>query len=137
MLRPMLIEQPNLLNESITSNNKFMIFCREPMPSTSSTIVNIGYHTSFRWEIRHDYICRKSTSQDPIIISTHCDMGLTPSPRLWVRMILNQVSPLSLACTQYLMWNCFDHIFHLSLTLWMWPSIWPLKNSILTPLNMI
>jgi hypothetical protein len=89
MLRPRLIEQPNLLSESNTSNNKFMIFCRNPMPSTSNTMINIGYHTSFRWEIRYGCICRKSTSQDPIRSYTHSDMGLTPSPRLWVRMILN------------------------------------------------
>jgi hypothetical protein len=40
--------------------------------------------------------------------------------------------PPFLGLHQYLMWNCFDHIFHLSWTLRMWPSSWPLQNSILT-----
>jgi hypothetical protein len=35
MLRPRLIGKPNLLSTSNTSNNKFMILCRNPMPSTS------------------------------------------------------------------------------------------------------
>jgi hypothetical protein len=39
MLRPRLIEYPKLLSESNTSNNKFMIFYRKPMPSTRNTII--------------------------------------------------------------------------------------------------
>jgi hypothetical protein len=58
--------EAKFLSESNTSNNKFMTFCRNPMPSTSSAMINIGYHTSFRWEIRYGCICRKSASQDPI-----------------------------------------------------------------------
>ena len=42
---------------------------------------------------------------------------------------------LFLACTQYLMWNYFDHIFHLSWTLWTWKINYPLKNSILNTYN--
>jgi hypothetical protein len=81
--------EAKFLSESNTSNNKFMIFCRNPMPSTSNATINIEYHTSFRWEIRYGCICRKSTSHDPIGSYAHSDMGLTPSPRLWVRIILN------------------------------------------------
>jgi hypothetical protein len=43
--------------------------------------------------------------------------------------------PLSLACTQYLMWSFFDHIFHPYWTLQRWLSIWPLQNSILIALS--
>jgi len=89
MLILRLIEQPNLLNESNTSNNKFIIFYIKPIPSTSSATINIRYHTSFRWEIRYGCIWRKSASQDPIEIYFHSDTSLTPSPRLWVGIILN------------------------------------------------
>jgi hypothetical protein len=66
MLRLRLIKKPNFLSESNTSNNNFMIFYRNPMPSTSNAMINIEYHTIFRWEIRYGYIFKKSTSQDPL-----------------------------------------------------------------------
>jgi len=118
MLRLGLIKKKKLLSESNTSNKKFMIFCRNPKPSTSNTVINIGYHASLRWEIRYGCICIKSASQDPIESSSHSDTDLIPSPRLWVRMVLNYIFPLFLACILYLVWIYFDHIFHLSCTLW-------------------
>jgi hypothetical protein len=77
MLRSRLIEHPIFLTESKTSKYKFMIFCRNPMPSTSNTMINIRYHTSFRWEIRYGCIYKKNTSQDPIRSYSHFDTGLT------------------------------------------------------------
>jgi hypothetical protein len=62
---------------------------RNPMLSTSNAMINIGCHTSFRWETRFGCICRRSTLQDPIISFIHFVMVLTPSPRLWVTMILS------------------------------------------------
>jgi hypothetical protein len=51
---------PSLLNGFSTSTNRSMIFCRNPMLSTSSAMINIGCHTSFRWETRFGCICRRS-----------------------------------------------------------------------------
>jgi hypothetical protein len=62
-------------------------------------------------------------------------MCLTPSPRLWVRIHLNQVFPLSLDCTLHLIWSCFDHMFHLYWTPHRWLSTWPIQNSILTTMG--
>ena len=100
------------LNESITSSNRFRIFCRSPMPSTSTAMINTGCHTSFRWEIKFGCICRMNALQGPIISFVHSAMDLIPSPRLWVTMILRSTFPLSLACTQCLMWTSFSHTFH-------------------------
>jgi hypothetical protein len=87
-------------------------FCRNLMLSTRSAMINTGYRTSFKWETRSGYICRKSALQGPIKISTHFTMGLTLSPRLWVGIILSSTLHHSLACTQYSMWTSFNHIFH-------------------------
>jgi hypothetical protein len=46
MLRLRLIEKPNMLNGSITLNNRFMIFYRNPMLITSNIMINIEFHTS-------------------------------------------------------------------------------------------
>jgi hypothetical protein len=73
---------PDSLNGFNTSTNGSMRFCRKSILSTSGIMINIGYHTSFRLEIRSGYICRKSVLQGPIEISTHFTMGLTLSPRL-------------------------------------------------------
>ena len=43
-----------------------MIFCKKPMPSTSSAMINIEFHTNSKWAKRFGCICRKSTSQDPM-----------------------------------------------------------------------
>jgi hypothetical protein len=62
---PMFILRPKKPLDSLSgfkkTANKSMIFCRKPMLSTSSAMINIGYHTSCRWEIRSRCICRKST----------------------------------------------------------------------------
>jgi hypothetical protein len=112
MLKLKLTKPPGSLNESNTSTNRFRIFCRSPMPSTSSAMINIGCHTSFRWEIKFGCTCRKNALQDPIRSFVHSAMDLTPSPRLWVTMILSSTFPPSLACTQCLMWTSFGHTFH-------------------------
>jgi hypothetical protein len=48
-----------------TSANRSMRFCRKTMLSTSSAMINTRYRTSFRWETRYGYICRKITLQGP------------------------------------------------------------------------
>jgi hypothetical protein len=96
----------------IIFTNRSVRFCRNPMQSTSSATINIGYHTSFRWETRFGYICRKITLQGPIGRFTHFIMGITQSPRLWVAMLLISTLHPSLACTQCSMWTSFGHIFH-------------------------
>jgi hypothetical protein len=95
-----------------TSTNRSMIICRKPMLSTSNFVINTGYCTNFRLETMSGYICRKSILQDPIGIFSHFSMGLTPSPRLWVAMILSSTLHPSLACTQCSMWTSFSHIFY-------------------------
>jgi hypothetical protein len=103
---------PGSLNESITSSNRFRIFFRSPMPSTCNVVINIGCHRSSRWEIKFGCTCRKNALQDPIGSFIHSVMDLTPSPRLWMKMILSSTFPPSLAYTQCLMWTSFDHTFH-------------------------
>jgi hypothetical protein len=49
---------------------------------------------------------------NPIGSFTHSVMGRTPSPRLWVIMLLSSTFLLSLACTQCSMWISFDLISH-------------------------
>jgi hypothetical protein len=44
-------------------------------------MINIGFHTSFRWEIKFGCTCRKNALQDPIISFVHSAMDLIPSPR--------------------------------------------------------
>jgi hypothetical protein len=91
---------PDSLSGFNTSTNRSMVFWRKPMLiSTSSAMINIRYRTSFRWETRSSYICRKNSLQSPIERSIHFDMGLTLSPRLWVTMLLSSTLPPSLACT--------------------------------------
>jgi hypothetical protein len=109
-LRP--TKLPDSLRGFNTSTNMSMRFCRNPMLSTSSAMINTEYHTSLKWETRFGYICRKSASQSPIEIHVHFAMDLTPSPRLWVKMILSSTLPPSLSCTQCSMWTSFGHIFH-------------------------
>jgi hypothetical protein len=103
---------PDSLSGFSTSANRFRRFCRSPMLSTRSTMINTRYHTSFKLATKSSYICRRSVSQGPIEISTHFAMGLTLSPRLWVEMILSSTLHPSLVYTQCSMWTSFDHIFH-------------------------
>ena len=109
-LRP--TKPPILLNKLITTTNMSMIFCKNPMLSTSNAMTNAGYHTSFRLMTKSGYICRRSVSQGPIGSSTHFIMGLTLPPRLWVLVLLSSKLHPFLACTQCSMWTSFDHIFH-------------------------
>jgi hypothetical protein len=95
-----------------TSSNMSTRFCRKPMLSTSNTMINTRYSTSFGWETMSSYICIKSVLQGPIGISTHFAMGLTLSPRLWVVILLSSTLHPSLACTQCSMWTSLNHIFH-------------------------
>jgi hypothetical protein len=112
MLKPNPTKQPGSLNKSNTYTNMFKIFCRNPMPSTSSAMINTWCPTSFRWAIKFGFICRNNSLQDPIRSFIHSVMDLTPSPRLWVIIILSSTFPPSLACTQCLMWTSFGHTFH-------------------------
>jgi hypothetical protein len=100
-----LTKPPDSLSRFNTSANRSMRFCRKPMLSTSNAMINTGYRTSFRWETRSGYICRKNALQGPIRSYVHFTMGLTLSPRLWVTMILSSTLPPSLACTQCSMWT--------------------------------
>jgi hypothetical protein len=102
----------NRVLHSITSTNRFMIFCIIPMPSISNAMINIECHKSFRWEINFGCTCIKKSLQDPIRSFFHSTMELIPSPRLWVTMSLSSTFPPSFACTQCLMWTSFDHTFH-------------------------
>jgi hypothetical protein len=113
---PMFIRRPTKPLDSLsrfsTTTNMSKRFCRNPMLSTSSTMINIGYHISSKWETRSGYICRKNALQGPIEISFHFTMDLTLSPSLWVTMILSSTLSPSLACTQCSIWTSFGHIFH-------------------------
>jgi hypothetical protein len=95
-----------------TSANRSRRFCRNPMLSINNTMINIGYHTSFRLATKFGYICRRSISRGPIGSFSHFYMGLTLSPRLWVAMILSSTLHPSLACIQCSMWISLGHIFH-------------------------
>jgi hypothetical protein len=87
ILRP--TKPPNSLREFSTSTNMSMIFCRKQMLGTRSTMINIGCHTRFKWETRFGCIWRRRVLQDPIGSFVHFVMVLTPSPRLWLTMILS------------------------------------------------
>jgi hypothetical protein len=106
------IKPPYSLSGFSTSTNMSMRFCRNPMLSTSSAMLNTGHHTSSKCEISSCYICRKSTLQGPTGGSSHFNFGLTLSPRLWVVMILSSTLHPSLVFTQFSMWTFFGHIFH-------------------------
>ena len=99
MLQIELTNPPRSLSGSNTSSNRFRIFYRSPMPSTSSAMINIGCHTSFRWEINFGYTCRKNVLQNPIGRFIYSAMDLTPSPRLRVTILLISTFPPSLGST--------------------------------------
>jgi hypothetical protein len=103
---------PNSLSGFNTSTNKSRIFCINPMLSTSSAMINTGYHTSFRLVTNYGYIFRRSISSGPIRSFSHFIMGLTLSPRLWVEILLISTLHPSLVCIQSSMWTSFSHIFH-------------------------
>jgi hypothetical protein len=85
------------LNGSSTSANRFKIFYRSPIPSTKSSMINIGCHIKFRWETKCGFTCKKNALQGPIRSFSHSIMDLTPSLRLLVTMLLISTFPLSLA----------------------------------------
>jgi hypothetical protein len=99
MLQLELTKPPGSLSGSSTSTNKFRIFYRSLMPSASSSMINTGCHTSFRWETKFGFTCRKNALQGLIGSFIHSVMDPTPSPRLWVIILLSSTFPHSLACT--------------------------------------
>jgi hypothetical protein len=112
MFSPRLAKQPDSLSGFNRSANRSMRFYRNPRLSLSNAMIRTGYCTSFRWETKSGYICRKNSLQGPIRSSVHFSMGLTLSPRLWVAIFLSSTLPPSLDCTQCSMWTSFGHIFH-------------------------
>jgi hypothetical protein len=100
------------LRGSNTSANRFRISYRSPMTSTSSAMINIGCHISFRWATKFGCTCRKNALQDPIGSFAHSVMGRTPSPRPWGIILLSSTFLLSLACTQCSTWISFALISH-------------------------
>jgi hypothetical protein len=95
---------------SSTSTNKFRIFYRSPMPSTSSAMIKTGCHISFRWEKIFGCTCRNNALQVPIRSFTQSIMDLKPSPRSLVTIILSSTLPLSLVDTECSKWLSFGHI---------------------------
>jgi hypothetical protein len=112
LLQLRLTKPPSSLRGSNTSTNRFRISYRSPMTSTSSAMINIGFHISFRWVTKFGCTCRKNALQDPIRSFTHSVMGHTPSPRLWGIILLRSTFLLSLACTQCSTWTSFGLISH-------------------------
>jgi hypothetical protein len=114
--RPMLklkpTKTPGSLKKSNTSMNKFMIFCISPIPSTRNSMINTRCHTSFKWEIKFRCICKKNSLHDPIRIFVHSTMDLTPSPSMWVTILLSSTFLPSLDFTHCLMWTPLNNIFH-------------------------
>jgi hypothetical protein len=100
------------LSRSNTSSNRFRIFYISPMASTSSCMINIGCHTSFRWDIKFGCIFIKNALRGPIESFPQSAINITPSPRSWATMLLSLTFAPSLVFTQYLMWTSFGHIFH-------------------------
>jgi hypothetical protein len=112
LLHQKLTKPPSSLSGSSTSFNRFSIFYRSPMPSTINTLINSRCHISFRWVTKFGCTCRNNALHGPIEIFTHSDMGLTPSPRMWVTMFLCSTFPLSFAYTHSSTWLSFNHISH-------------------------
>jgi hypothetical protein len=112
LLHQKLTKPPGSLSGSSTFVNKFRIFYKSLMPSTSSSMINIGCHISFRWGTKFGCICKENALQGPIRSFSHSVMSRTPSPRLWVTIILSSTFPPSLACIQSSTWLSFGHISH-------------------------
>jgi hypothetical protein len=112
MLQLKLTKTPSSLSRSNTSTNRFRIFYRILVPSTSNAMINTKCHTNFGWETKFGCTCRKNALQGLIKNFVYSVMDLTPSQRLWVIIILSSTFLPSLACTQCSMWTSFDPIFH-------------------------
>ena len=72
-----LVKIPGLLNASNTFDNRFKTSWRSPTLSTSSGMINIGCHISFKWVTNFGCICRNNTLPEPIRGSEQSDMSLT------------------------------------------------------------
>jgi len=112
MSSPKQTRQPASLSTSNIFASRSMTFWRNQIPSTSSDMINIGCHTSFRWVTKYGCICKRNALLEPIRNGDHSDMVLTPLIRLWKIMHLSLALPHSLACTQCLMRTTFSHTFH-------------------------
>jgi hypothetical protein len=112
LLQLKLTNPPGSLSGSNTSTNRFRMYYKSPMTITTSDMINIRCHISFRWAIKFGCTCRKNALQDPIRSFAHSIMGCTPSPRLWGIIILSSTFLLSLACTQCSTWTSFGLISH-------------------------
>jgi hypothetical protein len=103
---------PSSLSRSNTSSNRFRVSYRSQMTSTSSAMINIGCHISFRWVTKFGCTCRKNALHNPICSFAHSIMDRTPSPRPWWIIILSSTFLLSLAYTQCSTWISFALISH-------------------------
>jgi len=112
MSNPKQVRKTTSLNTSNISTSRSTTFWRNQMPSTSSDMINIGCHTIFEWATKSGCICRGNTLAEPIVISGHSDMVLTPLPRSWETMHKSSAFPHSLSYTQCSMWTTFDHTSH-------------------------
>jgi hypothetical protein len=112
LLHQNLTKPPDSLSGSSISTNRFRIFYRSLIPSTSNAMINIECHISFMWTTKFGCVCRKNALQSPIRNFGHSVMGRTPSPRLWVTMFLSSTFPPSLVCIKCSTWLSFDHISH-------------------------
>jgi hypothetical protein len=109
ILRPK--KPPDSLSGFNTSTKRSIIFWRNLMLSTITSMINTRYCIIFRWETRFVYIYWKNALQRPIGSSVHFSMGLTLSPRLWETMFFSSTLPPSLAWTQCSMWTSSGHSF--------------------------
>ena len=112
LLQLKLTKPPGSLSGSSTSANRFRISYKSPMTSTSSAMINIGCHISFRCATKFGCTCRKNALQDPIRRFTHSIMGHTPSPRPWGIIIFSSTFLLSLAYSRCSTWISFALISH-------------------------
>jgi hypothetical protein len=76
-----------------TCSNRFRIFYRSPIPSKNNAMINTRCHISFILETNFGFSYRKNALQVPIKSFTHSILDITPSPRLWVTMILSSTFP--------------------------------------------
>ena len=82
-----LIKPSSLLDAFSTFVSRFMVSWINSILSTNNIMTYIRCHRSFKWVTRFNCICKMNSLQNPIGIFDHSDMGLTPSPILWVTML--------------------------------------------------
>jgi hypothetical protein len=100
------------IEQDPTHPNRFRIFYRSPIPSTSKCHDQHRVPHQFQVGDKVWLHLQKERLTGPHQSFIHSIMDLTPSPRLWVTMILSSTFPPSLACTQCSMWTSFNLIFH-------------------------